>query len=102
MVDIGIGVVAHVKRFNQARALAKEVEAQYVSWDYGCMGVTVNHIGVWTTLASMDTTWSVVLEDDALPVKDFRHELSLVLDAAPTSVVSLYHGTGHSYWSPYL
>jgi hypothetical protein len=99
-VKIGIGIVAHVRRFNAARGLAKYVGAQLVSWDYGCLGPEQNHLGVWNGIAELDTDWSVVLEDDALPCKDFRAQLAMVLEAAPTQLVSLYLGTGHGYWHP--
>lgn len=94
MTSIGIGIVAHVKRYNAARTLRTEVGAQCVSWDYGCLGASANHLSVWRVLADLDTEWSIVLEDDALPVKDFRTEVAKALDVAPTPVVSLYLGTG--------
>ena len=38
------------------------------------------------------TRWSVVLEDDAIPVENFRPQLDEALDNAPTPIVSLYLG----------
>ena len=95
MRDLSIGVVAHVKRFHQARMLRKIVDAQCVSWDYGGVGARANHLSVWTMMAGIDSEWSLVLEDDALPVKDFRQNVVHALQAAPSPIVSLYLGTGN-------
>jgi hypothetical protein len=100
-----IGIVAHVARFEQARQLFKDVGADYISMDFGSMDARGNHLAVWGQLASMDAAWSLVLEDDAdvshLTHSTFRDQVDLVLDAAPTTVVSLYLGTGNpKHWQP--
>ena len=114
-MSIGIGIVAHASRFDMAEQLAKDVEADHVSMDYGdanADSARSNHLVVWAELASLDTTWTLVLEDDAVLstattiglshlTQSFREELTRVLDAAPTRVVSLYLGTGNpKHWQP--
>lgn len=47
---------------------------------------------MWEALAHRTSDWIVVLEDDAIPVPDFRAQLAQALTAAPTPVVSLYLG----------
>lgn len=65
------------------------------------MGARANHLSAWSTLAEMDSEWSLVLEDDALPVTDFRHNVISALDVAPSPIVSLYLGTGNPIcWQP--
>lgn len=100
-MDLAIAIVAHIKRFHEARMLRKIVGAQCVSWDYGNLGSRANHLSAWTALADIDSKWSLVLEDDALPVKDFRQNVAKALAVAPTPVVSLYLGTGYPiHWQP--
>ena len=87
-----IGVVAHTARVTQAKALARTVKADFVSMDNGCMGCDDNHRAVQHHLAHLDSTWSVILEDDAVPVEGFRDQLNEALIMAPSPVVSLYLG----------
>lgn len=90
-----IGIVAHVDRFQQASDLCERVNGFYLAYDSGTLGCTANHLRVWERLAHMDTPWVLVLEDDAVPVDDFRAQLDMALDAAPSPVVSLYLGTSN-------
>jgi len=100
-MTVGIGIVAHARRFHQARMLRKVVDAQCVSWDYGNIGARANHLSVWNMLGQLNTDWSLVLEDDAVVVNNFREQLDAVLAHAPTPVVSLYLGTGNpKCWQP--
>lgn len=75
-----------------AHELAAAVGATFMSIDDGALGAEGNHRRVWHELAKQDTDWSVVLEDDAVPVSDFNDQLAMALAAAPTPVVSLYLG----------
>lgn len=91
-----IGIVAHTQRAQQAHTLMTTVGAAYMSIDDGTLGGKANHIRVWQWLAQHSTdTYSVVLEDDAIPCERFREQATLALAKAPTDVVSLYLGTGH-------
>jgi hypothetical protein len=87
-----IGIVAHISRVGQAGDLADEVGPAHIAIDDGTLGCEGNHHRVWHTLAARDSTWSVVLEDDAVPVGDFRAQLDSVLAVAPMGIVSLYLG----------
>lgn len=98
-----VGIVGHTDRMDEAWVLAEEVEAKHVAIDTGRLGAGRNHLRVWRGLYGLfpDSTWLCVLEDDAVPVEDFRHQLRLALDVAPAPVVSLYlgrHRPGH--WQP--
>lgn len=89
-----IGIVAHQKREHQADRLAQQTQPAFISIDTGAMGANTNHLWAWKELTQYDTTWSVVLEDDATPIPDFPHHLTNMLDAvpAPTPIVSAYLG----------
>ena len=88
-----IGIVAHVKRADQAQTLAQQVQADYIHIDDGTLGCENNHRHVWQWMVDNNTQpWGVVLEDDALPVEGFRQQLEQALTVAPAPVVSLYLG----------
>jgi len=89
---IPVGIVAHHTRQHRAERLAEAIDAEMVSVDIGGMGAGGNHEQCYEWLAETGEPWSVLLEDDALPVKDFRTQLDAVLRAAPTPLVSLYLG----------
>ena len=87
-----IGIVAHLSRVGQAGDLANEVGPAHIAIDGGELGCEGNHHRVWRHLAKRDTSWSVVLEDDAVPVPAFRDQLDSALAVAPAPIVSLYLG----------
>lgn len=89
---IPIGVVAHTSRAPQAKALAKQVQAAFISIDNGILGCDDNHEAVQNHLANLPSTWSVVLEDDAQPVDDFRQQIEACLPLSPSPIVSFYLG----------
>ncbi len=60
--------------------------------DNGQLGCQGNHHKVWHWLAAKPSEWSIVLEDDAIPVNGFAHHAEAALKAAPTGFVSLYRG----------
>lgn len=92
---INIGVVSDRRRGDMGARLADRVAANHLSVDDGTLGCTQNHASVWRKLATDPADWSVVLEDDALPVEDFRGQLVAALAVAPAPVVSLYLGRGY-------
>ena len=89
---ISIGVVAHTSRAEAAHELFETVGASYLSMDDGRLGCEGNHERVHGWLVAQPSLWSVVLEDDAVPVPDFRGQLEQCLTAAPAPLVSLYLG----------
>lgn len=95
LTTIKIGVVAHTARMSHAQTLSDKVDATVVSFDDGMLGAQRNHIKVWTNLVQHGADWLVVLEDDAVPVDDFRYQLRQALINAPTDIVGLYLGTGY-------
>lgn len=95
MTAIAIAVVAHPRRYEMARELANLVGAECVSWDDAQIGCAENQRRAWEYLKNGDPdSWSVVLEDDAQPVAEFRNQLKMALARAPSPVVSLYLGRG--------
>lgn len=87
-----IGIVAHPDRELMALSLGDQVNAQVIRFDDEEMGCEWNHRKTWENVARLDREWSVVLEDDAIPVPGFLHQLEQALAVAPTEVVSLYLG----------
>lgn len=98
---IAIGIVAHHSRHDRAQNLADAVGAEVISLDEAHLGAGANHEVCYEWLAETNAPWSVVLEDDALPCKDFRDQLRAVLKATPTPLLSLYLGrTRPPHWQP--
>ena len=87
-----IGVVAHTSRAKAAHELFDTVEADFLSIDDGQLGCDGNHDRVHRWLASQPSVYSVVLEDDAVPVPGFRSQLAACLEHSPEPLVSLYLG----------
>ena len=104
MSIFSIGVVAHHARYERATLLADRVRAEVVSVDSdGKLGAGANHEACYQWLAeTSEAPWCVLLEDDAVPVKDFRNQLNQVLRAAPnTGLLSLYLGRFRPpHWQP--
>lgn len=65
----------------------------------GLMGCEENHRTVLRHLTALPSTFSVVLEDDAVPVDGFRTQLDQALIMAPTPLVSLYLGRLRPPWA---
>jgi GR25 family glycosyltransferase involved in LPS biosynthesis len=100
-VDLAVGIVAHPDRDEMATELGKSLSAEVASFDTRALGKTtdmacaINHIVVldWLLHAA---SWIVVLEDDAVPVKDFRFHVKQAVTHAPSPFVSFYLGTGNA------
>lgn len=87
-----IGIVAHTSRVTEAKQLQQQVKAEFISIDNGVMGAEANHFVVQNHLSQLPSSWSVVLEDDALPVDGFRSQAAQALLMAPSPIVSFYLG----------
>lgn len=117
-MTVAVGVVAHHTRLVKAWDMAQLVQASFLSVDHGAWGSTANHLKVWRHLVTdyltaMDRCprepfagvpqWLVVLEDDAVPCEDFRHQLDAALASAPGDIVGLYLGTGYpTAWQDFI
>lgn len=101
---ITVGVVAHPQRQEMAEKLADRVDAELICLDRErppsehLQGCANTHLAV---LAGLDDLvrdadpddWAVILEDDAVPVADFRFYTKHALAAAPAPIIGLYLGT---------
>lgn len=90
-----MGIVAHQRREGAARALRRETGAVVMNVDDGTLGCEGNHLVVLDGLSRRHVDWCVVLEDDAVPVGDFRFHVKQALACAPAPIVGLYLGYGH-------
>jgi len=96
-----IGVVSHISRQGMGDSLVDRVCADLIYRDQTCppsiAGCAGNHARVLKDLHRMATPgeWSVVLEDDAIPVENFRNELKRALLKCDGELVGLYLGTGN-------
>lgn len=102
MTRVPIGIVAHYRRQQRAERLAEHLDAEVVALDTGKVGAGRNHEACYEWLAESSAPWVVLLEDDAVPVRDFRTQLNAALAAAPqTGLLSLYLGrTRPPHWQP--
>lgn len=86
-----LGIVTHPQRLTYAEQLQAKTNADLIITDDG-RGPGANHTRAWQELATLDTTWTVLLEDDCLPIINFCGQLAKALTVAPTGIVSLYLG----------
>lgn len=98
-VRLSIAVMAHPLRARAAEDLARHVDADNIVWD--------THDDEWDTgrraIATYDrtATHQIVLQDDALPVPDFRLHAAAALEQHPDALVSFYLGTSRPpQWQP--
>lgn len=92
---ISVGVVSDVRRQEMGTRLADLVDADFLVADDGSLGCTGNHIAAWRQHAKNPAEWNLNLEDDAVPVDEFRDQLQKALNVAPAPIVSLYLGGGY-------
>lgn len=96
-----IALVAHPSRSTLANSLGLQVNADALCWDVDGVGGEENHLAAWKYLSDGPDEWGVVLEDDIYVCRDFKAQLALVLNNAPSPVVSLYLGRGYPEdWQP--
>jgi hypothetical protein len=100
-MSVDVAVVSHPQRDEMAVELATEVGALVVR-DTECRGGVGDMVGCARTharalqvlLDQSDAEWLVVLEDDAIPVPDFRFHVGAALQCARNPLVGFYLGTG--------
>lgn len=92
--DYTVGIIAHVDRVEMAHELSQRVNSKLVNVDDGTLGCAGNHGFVQARLAS-EPGWSVLLEDDAVPLNDFQDDLEWALEHTPEPIVSFYLGCGY-------
>lgn len=96
-----IGVVAHHRRYERATRLGDWLRADIVAVDEGGLGAGPNHEVAYRWLADTGAPWSVLIEDDAIPIQGFHEQLPRILKSSPTDVLSLYLGrTRPPHWQP--
>lgn len=100
MTDIyTLAIVTHTAREEMFNELCEQVKPDVTSIDDGYRGPGKNHLNAinqaYGHAVEHYRQWVVVLEDDAVPIPDFRAELNRCLPHAPSPLVSLYLGTGY-------
>lgn len=93
-MSVAITVMAHPAREAEALRLAQQVGAYAVSLDTAGEGEVVNGLRAWALAVEADADWTIVLQDDAVPVPGFTDHVATVLAGAPSDCVSFYTGTG--------
>lgn len=91
---VSYAVCGHEGRRTAARALADDLDA-WLALDDGSHGEIGNHDRAWHYGSLFDSDWTVVLEDDALPLPGFDRHVREALGTLPAEPcgVSLYVGT---------
>ncbi len=92
---LNIAVVAHLSRISLATELADKTGADHISIDDGTLGCEANHKTALRWHQQHPADWAIILEDDADPVDEFRHQLAEALAVAPAPLISLYLGQKH-------
>lgn len=93
MTTLSIDIVAHQKRADMALNLASSIEADRLWVDDGTLGEWKNHLRAWRAAADSGATHAVILQDDAVPVDDFRSHVLEAVEHKPDELISLYVGT---------
>lgn len=94
-----VGIVAHVNREHLVDNLIRETQADVIRFDDtfppSVTGCAENHVRVLTELNRHATgnEFVVVLEDDAVPVENFRDQVKSALALSESPLVGLYLGT---------
>jgi len=91
--DLYVAVVAHTKRERLAASLDEKVQADAVFMDDGTLGEWRNHELAWKSAVASGKTHAVILQDDALPVNNFRDLVIEAVEQKPYNLISLYVGT---------
>lgn len=97
MSTVAVGIMAHPSRAADAHLLALGHGDGVIAWDEGA-GENATGDAAWAETAELaraiGADWTIVLQDDALPVDNFREHAAAALEHAPATAVSFYVGTG--------
>lgn len=97
--QIAIGIVAHPTRLESVGWLTDQVAPDVVQVDYDQIGCGRNHLmtieRTHAQAVTVGADWLVIMEDDALPVENFRIHAQQCLSHSPSKIVSFYLGTGY-------
>lgn len=101
--QVGVIVMAHQRRMKQALALGDQLDAA-VCMDNNAPSFASERINgdmAWRFLNESDSEWGIVVQDDAIPVDNFREFAGFALADVPEDfgAVSFYVGTGRPYAS---
>lgn len=96
---ITVAVVGHVARQNAAHHLTRALGGR-LFLDNGELGETANHRRAWTWAATQPSEWTLIIQDDAIPIGSMLQHLSAGLATLPRpGLVSLYLGTSYpTHW----
>ena len=88
-----IAIVAHHSRRAMANDLASKLEADSIFMDEHSAGANANHLRALSWAAEQSDR-VIIIEEDALPVDDFRDKAQDWLARFPDDMLSFYLGTG--------
>jgi hypothetical protein len=91
--DLCVVVVAHASREEMAMTLKDKVNADAVFMDDGSLGEWKNHELAWKFAQKSKKSHAVILQDDAMPVDNFRKHVLDAVEQKPHALISLYVGT---------
>ncbi len=94
-MKIGVSIMAHPGRQQQATALADTLAAR-IAWDTHDRGEVWCGDEAWL-MHDPRTDWWIVLQDDAEPIDGFLTYAKAALHYAPSGLVSFYTGTGRPH-----
>lgn len=99
MSRLSIAIVGHPDRQDLVDNLRQQLKPDAVCMDTENLGCGRNHLRAiqqaYGHAVEHYSQWIVVLEDDSVPVPDFRKHASEALQYAPTKLVSFYLGINH-------
>lgn len=105
MTNISVAIVGHPDRQNLIDPLSRAVQPDAVVMDVNGIGCGANHLRAMSQAYGHAVEhfkdWIVVLEDDAIPVPNFRAQAESALRCAPTRLVSFYLGINHPFQYQY-
>lgn len=90
-MSVQVMVVGHTLRYEAATELARQVNGG-LSIDNGRLGTYGNHRRALLAGAESGASHVCILEDDAVPVDDFRTHIERVAEIRPNDLVGLYVG----------